>query len=648
MTFSFGRKAVYLRDLERITTLPEIQGLSEDEVDELSKFLLLDRAYSEGFKFLPEQANMIAQFINFGGLFGAAAAGAGKTLTALTIANLAYQGTYGDRHEKILYMLPSNLVNQLKTAIKWASKKIHFTTKFHYFADYKGKDRETLSLTAGSGVYIIGYGLLSSPKVEQLIHNIKPTLIIADECHALTNKKSARTRRVMNYVKENKCSMVMLSGTIVRRTIMEYHDLITHTLGQYSPVPEPWVQADALSTALQEPESFIPSAQIRMAKPLADWAGEEWKELPTDNIDVLRRSYNKRLRTCPGVFISESDKVSTSLLLHARRAEGRGTYGYEDLKELVDQVEQDWVTPSGDEFDYVLQKFKWINELQQGFYNDLTWPEEHPLVEQAKECHDAGNTLAKEMRTFIAEEHRPHMDTPLLVRNDMSKHGSENVPESLYQAWRTWKDLKIEGLPSRISTPVRVSDFKIQAALNTWKNIDDGTGGIVWYYNRAFGEWLYETFGGEYGEDKVLYAPAGSKHKQAMQESKGKIIIASIEGHGTGTDGLQLTYHNNLVAQDLRTSKIAEQTIARTHRHGQKKDEITFNILTASKYDDMHLSGILQNSYFIHLSHTRQRLLTGAWIESPEHFETEKLKEAGVDIVKGFTEQHLKELKDLI
>jgi len=646
--FEFGKPAVKLSDLDRICALPTVPSLTDEEVEELSDILLLDSARDEGFSFLPEQANMIAQYLNFDGLFGCAAAGAGKTLTALTIANLASRGEITKKHNKVLYLLPSNLVEQLKRAIKWSSKKIRFTAKFHFFSDYKGSDREVLSKTAGNGIYVLGFGLLSGKETEKLIHNVEPSLVIVDECHALTNNKSARTRRVMHYIKKNPTNMVLLSGTIVRRDIMEYYNLISYTLEENSPCPLPWPQADSLSLAMKEPAGFIPKAQVRMAKPLADWAGEEWQEAPIDNIDVIRKSYRKRLKTAPGVFISEDDKVACSLLLNPLRSEGHGTYGYEELKELVRKVEEEWVTPYGDEFDWSLEKFRWINELWQGFYHELLWPEDHPKVNQAKELHAQSNELAKELRTFLGEKHRPGMDTPLLVRNDMSKHRAVNVPESLFFAWEEWKRMQDPDLPTRISNPIRVSDFKVQAALKAWKKIDDGTGGIVWYHNRPFGRWLYEVFSEEYGPENVMLCTAGSKIKDQMVQTKGKILIASIEGHGTGTDGLQLNYHNNLVAQDLRTSKIAEQTIARTHRHGQKKDEIIFNILTASVYDDMQLSGILQNSYFVHLSHTKQRLLTGTWINSPVHFDTERLQLYGVDVVKGFTDKHLDELRELI
>jgi hypothetical protein len=642
-------KTTGIYDLNRICDLPEVALLTDEEVSGVSDYMIVDTQRAKGFSLLPEQANMVAQFINYEGLFGCAAAGAGKTLTAQLIANIAFRGDYTKPYKKILYLLPSNLIPQLKTSITWARRRIHFTVPFYYFDDYNPNDRETLSKTAGDGVYVLGYGMLSGKTTEGMIHNVSPDLIIADECHTLTNRKSARTRRVMHYLKKNPyTALCLLSGTIVRKTILEYHHLISLALKNNSPVPMPWPEAQHLSTALTNPDGMIPSMEIRMSRPLAEWAGETWAMRPSDNIDVLRRAYNKRLRTAPGVFISEDDKVATSLYMDLIRSKTQGTYGYKELVEMVKNVEESWVTPAGDEFEYVLQKFKWVNELWQGFYNDLIWPEDHPLVNEAKHAHDLSNILAKEMRSFLGSRHRPNLDTPLLVRRDMSIHGVNNVPPSLFKAWMDWKEANIEGLPKRLSVPVRVSDFKVQAALIAWKKIEDKEeGGIVWYYNNAFGKWLLEVFTEEYG-DRVLYAPAGTKYKEAAVNSSGKIIIASIEAHGTGTDGLQRKYHNNLVAQDLRTAKTAEQTIARTHRHGQEEDEMVFHILIASKYDDLQLSGILNNSYFIHTTHTRQRLLSADWITKPKQFKLEVLREAGVNILKDITQKQITELEEEI
>jgi len=323
----FSRKCSPITELERICELEVVPELTEEEVVVTSSHFVKESAIKEGFNLLPAQASMVLQYVNYGGLFGGAAAGDGKTLTSLLIENLAFRGQHTDKCRKILHLLPSNLIDQLKRDIKWARHKIHFTTPVHFISDYKNpEDRLNLAKNGEEGVYVLGYGMLSGKYTEEIIHLIGPDLIVADECHTLTNRKSARTRRVMNYLTKNPYTkLVLLSGTICRKTIKEYHHLIIYSLKDNAPVPGHWPQAETLSIALEGVGDFFPAAEVRLAKPLAVWADEEWFENITDNIDGLRRAYNKRLRTCPGVYISKESKVASSLILNCIRTKGHGS-----------------------------------------------------------------------------------------------------------------------------------------------------------------------------------------------------------------------------------------------------------------------------------------------------------------------------------
>jgi len=650
----FSRKCAPLSELKRICDLDQVSELSEGEVQEASKHFVKESALKNGFFLLPAQAAMTLQYVNYNGLFGGAAAGDGKTLTSLLIENLAFRGEHTGKCRKILHLLPSNLVDQLKRDIKWSRQKIHINTPYHFISDYKNpEDRMNLASNGGEGVYVLGYGLLSGKDTEEIIHKIKPQLIVADECHTLTNRKSARTRRVMNYLTKNPYTkLVLLSGTICRKTIKEYHHLITYALKDNSPVPMHWHQAETLSIALEGVGDFFPAAEVRLAKPLADWAGEKWYAGITENIDGLRRAYNKRLRTCPGVYISGNSEVASSLVLNCIRTKGHGSSeeNYQELKRLIKDVNETWTTPSGDEFDYALQKFKWMNELSQGFYNNLIWPEEGtPLLAEAKARFDVEQELNRQVRQFLGGRHREGLDTPLLLRLSMKNHGAEHVGSDLYAVWKQWKSMDQKGLPSRISVPVRVSDFKINETVSAWNKLNkDKSGGVIWFYHQAFGKWLFDSFE---GREDVMLAPAGSKMKEFITNPdnvKGKTVIATMSGHGTGTNGLQHIFDKSLYAQNLHTATLAEQSLARLHRHGQESDQVEAHIMTASVYDDMHLTGILRNSYFLHLTHGKQRLLLGSWINAPKHFDTTELLEAGVDLPKGLDKQQLMELEELI
>ena len=135
-------------ELDRILDLPQIPDLTESEIDQLSDKLILRSARNEGYRLLEAQANMIAQYVNFGGLFANAAAGSGKTMTCFLIHNLSLDGRYVPKVDRVLHLLPSDLIRQCKADVKVARKKIHFPNNVFYFSDLKGsresyKDPET-------------------------------------------------------------------------------------------------------------------------------------------------------------------------------------------------------------------------------------------------------------------------------------------------------------------------------------------------------------------------------------------------------------------------------------------------------------------------------------------------------------------------
>jgi len=141
---------------------------------------------------------MVMQFVNYGGLIGSAAAGAGKTLASLLIANIGFAGEITEKHDKIIIFVPSKLVDQLKANMKWARRKIHFPADVFFFKDYKPKERITLAQSNKPGVYVMGYGFLSTKETEETLEHLKPSLIIADEAHKIAGEvRSSQESRTL-------------------------------------------------------------------------------------------------------------------------------------------------------------------------------------------------------------------------------------------------------------------------------------------------------------------------------------------------------------------------------------------------------------------------------------------------------------------
>ncbi len=639
--------SVKLTDLRRVCELPTLPLLTEGECEEVSEFFIQGEAYEEGFRLLPEQCNMVMQFVNYGGLIGSAAAGAGKTLASLLIANLGFAGEITEKHDKIIIFVPSKLVDQLKANMKWARRKIHFPADVFFFKDYKPKERITLAQSNKPGIYVMGYGFLSTKETEETLEHLKPSLIIADEAHKIAGK-SARRKRVEHYLKNNPTTAVcLMSGTMMNKELLEIHVLGKYALKENLPMPLPWPQAASLSEALAPKGPIIPMDKLRMARDLVEWAGLMYDGAAKSMLTTLRKAYHKRLSTAPGVFLSAGSKVKASINFDIHY----GEMNCPEVAEHIKNVEETWTTPDDQTFETALEKFKWIQELNNGFYNSLVWPEEHPLLEEAKYAHELGKLTKSLIRKFIGEKHRPGLDTPLLVRNDMSHHGARNVGGDIYEAWAVWKKASsVDGLPERISRFVRVSDEKVRFAVERWAKIDPKLeGGVVFYQRQGHGVWLVEHFEEAFGKANVIHAPAGMDLNTLAEKTdlRGIIVVASIGSHGTGVDGLQHHFNKIMYASDLNTIADSEQSIARLHRTGQEADEVEVHILSCSKHDDMKLAGILQDNYFLHLTLGKRRVFEGGWLTPPKSFDQKELLNEGVDVKNRLSKMELRDLSEV-
>ena len=124
------------------------------------------------------QGEFLSTIAVFAGVFGSVGVGHGKTLMAL-LAGAACGA------KRPLIMVPPALVSQMKAEAEYWS--LHF--KF-------------------PAPEIISYGILSTRS--EILEQIKPDLIVADEAHALRYKNTARTRRFLRYFYNNpRCKFKM-------------------------------------------------------------------------------------------------------------------------------------------------------------------------------------------------------------------------------------------------------------------------------------------------------------------------------------------------------------------------------------------------------------------------------------------------------
>lgn len=623
-------------NIQRIVSLPISSDMSPDELEEFNKKHVMAQAFDSDWRLFPVQANALQAYKENGGLWAPIAVGFGKTLLTLMIANEAYQNGI----ERIMLLIPPQIQLQLTHKdLPWARHHTPITFPRHIVGGRSPKSRINLCRSGKKGLYIFPYSLLSTKDTVENLKAINPGLIICDEADWLGNPRSARTKRLLSFIKANEPQGVCLSGTITKKSIRDYWHIITWCLGKACPLPLNSSEATDWAQVL-DAQGIVTQSTKRPLKPLMTWAQRNFKEEFTDDAAGYRKAYNLRLNTSPAVVSSGSAEIGTSLILENSEAGETN----EELKRLVKDIEEAWLTPNGDEIEHAIHTYKWLYELSAGFYNELTWadPEEYAhrkkisvgesaeILNRAQEYHKKHQKYASALRKWLTNNTEVDADTPFLVGREMHVNGAKNVGSALYDLWRDWKDADFEGRPDRDSNAVRVCDFKIKAALK-WAR--EAKRGLLWFHHKEIGKWLFEEFI-EAGLQPLL-CNAGKRSNASILDEKNKdrLIIASLTAHGTGKN-LQ-HFQDQYFVQWPRSAKLAEQALGRTHRNGQLAASLTAFTNNTTSFDKMNFAACLVDALYIHqTTGNRQKLIYCDYATLPEQFPKEVLRERGFQFLE--------------
>ncbi len=119
--------------------------------------------------------------------------GSGKTLVSVLCPEL-----FDDVTVAVL-LVPAALVSKTRSELREYARNFKITKTLH----------------------IVSYEALSVQAQAELLFDLKPQLIVADEAHALRNQDSGRCRRVQRYVEASGCRFVCLSGTLYRDSLTD-------------------------------------------------------------------------------------------------------------------------------------------------------------------------------------------------------------------------------------------------------------------------------------------------------------------------------------------------------------------------------------------------------------------------------------------
>lgn len=641
------------QEILRICNLPIINDPTPEEIKVVSEFYIFNPTppFHEGL-FLA-QVKAMMQFHDYGNLFCPVPVAGGKTLISVLVANDAYR-FFGKR--KILLMNPVNLIDQLRcTELPLYRRHMSINLPFYWLTKETKHQRMLSAKSNRGGCYVVSYSLLSSSNGAELMDAIQPDLIIGDEIHRIASaRSSARNRRFKEIVNKYSPSLVVMSGTITKKSPKDYHWIASTTLKENCFMPRPHMAAESWSDILDckassmddiNPNSTPQSGPIMLVN---DWAAKNFnsKDYPP-NLMGFRKAAKTRMQTAPGVISSKSTSSSyvplriSNIKIEEKDCVNRP--GWEKLQGIVDTLINEYIAPNGDEIDHAMHIWRWRYELEGfGFYNNQTWPEvdkvaaskgisfdnAEELLCRSMEHHEAKQEYARTLRKWVKHYAKTGLDTPMLIGNEMYKNGDVTVGGELYSAWIKARELKFEGILERQKSTVRVCDFRINKIVQkaiSWHKKYPNKAAIVWYYNREVGEWLNEEF--IKADLPSVYCPSGKKGVAIIADSNIKRSFTIASSSYTEGQNLQHIHDTEFFAQWYRQAYMVQQAMGRIDRPGQKSDQARYFICIGSEFDELLFASTLNDAAYTHQINNPHKLMYADYDERPKVIPTSVLME---------------------
>lgn len=467
----------------------------------------------------PAQAIALKEMADIGGAFCPLGVGFGKTLISLLAPTVLGA-------KRPLLILPAALVDKTHRELEPLSKHWKIQRNIH----------------------IISYEMLGRVQAANMLENLRPDLILADESHKIKNKRAGVTRRVSRHMsKFPDTKFVALSGTVMRHSIRDFAHMLKWCLKSGAPVPlsegelEEW--SNALDEGVNPLQRWSPGPIISLSSEYKPFSPlERSEELP-----AARRAFQSRLIETPGVISSKEASVDASIYIQAIE------YKVNDATEQnFKKLRSEWETPDGWALTQAVDVWRHARELALGFHG--VWDPRPP-----QEWLNSRRDWAKYVREVLSKSRT--MDTPLQVSNACS---SGELPDHYLRAWMDVKDT------FKIAPKAQWHDDSAMAATMAWMKKGPG---IVWCSHVFFAEALSMITGAPYfgagGVDKLGRAIEFASAKEC--------IIASVGSNSTGRN-LQ-KWDRNLITSVPTNAITWEQMVGRTHREGQKSDQVEVDML---------------------------------------------------------------------
>lgn len=406
----------------------------------------------------------------------------------------------------------------------------------------------------------MSYTELSMPSGQGVLAELSPKVIICDEAHYLRNSKATRTRRFLHFLEGRGTQLVLMSGTMLSRSILDGQRLIGEALGKGAPIPQSWSAAQSWANAVDEDVRRWPNRHDwRRIDPLVDRFAPDGVE---GRVERARAAFHRRLVTTPGVVHTTTSSAQQPIHLHHISPWDDASVM---LSSLASELEASWTRPDGELLEDDMRVAECARQLSLGFYYTWDWGP----AGKDEEWNKARLSYQAEVRAYL-KRFRQGRDSPALVRRALLA-GAEGLPDSLVEAFHQWWPIRDRADPQ--PEPVIETTAILERVLNFARDLGPDT--LVWYTYRAEAQVLAQL-----GAQVCL---PGEQPRHHPTEP----LCVSIRSHSDGQN-LQ-AWNKNVVSFAPSSGKTWEQLIGRTHRPGQEADRIEVYVCT---HDPRHRAAL--------------------------------------------------------
>jgi hypothetical protein len=506
----------------------------------------------------PIQGQMLAEAKRAGGLVAMAACGEGKTLTSLLLPSVLGA-------KRPLILLPASMRAQ------------YMSDRASYGEHFRLVDMPCMS-----------YEGLSSPGQVAKLDELAPDLIICDEAHHLKNLRSARVRRLESYLLKSGALFCALSGTLVSRSLREYAHVANWALGVWSPLPRPNDLIEAWARVIEDKDAL---------KTQRAWHDASAWRFDTDP----ERALHKRLRCARGVVITRSQEVGASLVIE-RRSYRQPTKLKEAISKLLETQDvvsatHDVLTPEALER-IVDSRDLWTPQdavysrvwaqVAMGFVYVWEWGGRAPDTEWIEARRAWSSAVQWGLDRF-------GYDSEALLKRAIVK--GEITHKRLTGAFDAWE--AVSDRPAPTTKAIWLDDTWARD-IATWATKQDDPP-LVWVGLHAVADKIASLTGA------AVYG-GGAEASARLNERKDRahLAVVSIASHGTGKN-LQ-AWGRQIVAHPLAHPARWEQMLARTHRPGQLRDEVSCAVYAHGLFGRAFRRAVDDARYVYETTGQKQRL----------------------------------------